>query len=74
MPYYQSGDVRLHYTVDGNGPPCVLIHGSYVDGTFWTKQTTDFKKEFRVIIPDLRGHGARARAAPHLGARAPPVS
>ena len=57
MPYYRSGNVRLSYTADGNGTPCVLLHGSFVDGTFWKKQTTDFRKDFKVIVPDLRGHG-----------------
>ena len=61
MPYYRSGEVRLHYTSEGDGTPCLFIHGSYVDGTFWKKQIEDFKKDFKIIVPDLRGHGLSER-------------
>ena len=59
MPYADNNGVRIHYHVDGQGPPLVLHHGmtqtleswydnGYVDG---------LKQDFRLILIDGRGHG-----------------
>lgn len=50
---------KLMYYVDwGQGMPIVLMH-SYLANTFmWTPQILALEKNFRVIAPDLWGHGS----------------
>lgn len=58
----------------GEGRPVVLIHGFFSDAvTNWIRYghaDAIAAKEFRVIMPDLRGHGSSAR--PHDAAAYPP--
>jgi pimeloyl-ACP methyl ester carboxylesterase len=60
MPFANNQGVRIHYEVEGKGPPLVLQHGfsdslqtwyelGYVDG---------LKSDYRLILVDARGHGA----------------
>ena len=44
-----------------DGPPIVLVHGSVVKQTMWLPQLRGLSDSFRVIAPDLPGHGALAR-------------
>jgi len=53
----QAGKVRLYCRIIGEGQTCVLIHGSFIDGSFWQEQIPVLSQEFKVIVPDLRGHG-----------------
>jgi non-heme chloroperoxidase len=48
------------FSVDeaGSGPPLVLIHGWTMSGRFFRRQLDGLSGRFRVIVPDLRGHGA----------------
>ena len=51
---------KLFYTDEGpkNGPPVVLLHGFPLDRTMWDEQAKKLVGQgFRVIRPDLRGHG-----------------
>ena len=68
MPFANNQGVRIHYEVEGKGPPLVLQHGfsdslqtwyelGYVDG---------LKSDYRLILLDARGH-ARERQAPRTG-------
>src|SRR5262245_31643360 len=50
----------LHYSDDGPGPAVVLLHGFPLDHTIWDEQRTTLGSMYRVIAPDLRGHGASA--------------
>ena len=55
------GGVKLHVREAGNpdGPPLLLIHGWSQHHLSWSKQFTGALAErFRIIAPDLRGHGA----------------
>ena len=55
------GGVRLHVREAGNpeGPPLLLIHGWSQHHLSWSKQFDGALAErFRLIAPDLRGHGA----------------
>jgi len=49
--------VALHYTEQGAGPPLVLLHGFPLSSAIWREQHRQLSKQFRVITPDLRGHG-----------------
>lgn len=41
----------------GVGPPVVLVHGYPLDGAMWSGVARLLSRQFRVIKPDLPGHG-----------------
>jgi 3-oxoadipate enol-lactonase len=49
--------VKLHYVERGRGMPVVLLHGFPFDHTIWQAQVEALHDSFRLILPDLRGHG-----------------
>lgn len=44
----------------GPGPVVVLIHGFPLDRTMWSFQRSSIGSIYRLILPDLRGHGTSA--------------
>jgi 3-oxoadipate enol-lactonase len=50
--------IQLHYTIEGEGPPVVLLHGYQLDRTFWEPQVRALRGRYRIVAPDLRGHGS----------------
>ena len=50
----------LNYEDDGPGPVVVLLHGFPLDLTMWVSQQQTLGSLYRVISPDLRGHGRTA--------------
>jgi pimeloyl-ACP methyl ester carboxylesterase len=60
MPFFDSSGTRIHYQDAGAGDPVVLVHGfaSTADhnwgSTGWMEA---LPRKFRVIAPDVRGHG-----------------
>jgi len=42
----------------GDGPSVVLLHGFPFDRSLWREQAAALGAEYRVVTPDLRGHGA----------------
>ena len=50
----------LAYDDDGPGPVVVLLHGFPLDRTMWESQQATLGSLYRVIAPDLRGHGQSA--------------
>ena len=64
---------ELAYRVTGEGRPLILIHGFTASGLQWLKHGdagTIASRGYRVILPDLRGHGDSAQ--PHDPAAYPP--
>ena len=61
MPWYSNinGD-SLWYEERGSGPAIVLIHGWCMSSAVWQFQLESLSRSFRVIAPDLRGHGRSA--------------
>jgi pimeloyl-ACP methyl ester carboxylesterase len=58
--------ISLHYTDTGpeNGAPVLLLHGGGSSGVTWNRLTAELTVHgYRVIAPDLRGHGASPRCA-----------
>ena len=69
MPYTASEGVRIHFRVEGTGPPLVLLHGFGVSGDAWHTggHVEALSDQFQVITMDARGHGRSDK--PHgLGA------
>lgn len=53
-------DVRLRYYVGGEGPPLVLVHGLGGAASNWVAVAPSLAERFRVLVPDLPGHGGSA--------------
>jgi N-formylmaleamate deformylase len=55
----QANDIRLHVATAGDeeSPPLLLIHGLYDRWERWEPVIASLSERFRLIIPDLRGHG-----------------
>lgn len=53
----KSGDAEIVYWSVGDGPPVVLLHPFPANHTFWLPVADELSTRFRVILPDLRGHG-----------------
>jgi pimeloyl-ACP methyl ester carboxylesterase len=49
--------VRLHYAEAGAGEPVLLQHGWPQHWWMWRDFIAPLAERFRVIVPDLRGHG-----------------
>lgn len=51
--------LSLHYHECGDrgGPPVVLVHGGRDHGRTWDRVAQALAADWRVIVPDLRGHG-----------------
>lgn len=50
----------LAYDDNGPGPVVVLLHGFPFNRTMWAAQVGEIGSVYRVITPDLRGHGETA--------------
>ncbi len=50
-------DAEIYYEVRGEGPDVVLVHPFPSCGEFWAPMAERLEARFRVVIPDLRGHG-----------------
>ncbi len=58
MPTLQANGLDVAYSVEGAGPPVVMLHGASSSAREdWSAQLPSFRKAFRVYLPDARGHG-----------------
>ncbi|HEX9079943.1 MAG TPA: alpha/beta fold hydrolase [Desulfuromonadaceae bacterium] len=57
MPWYESGNNRLWYEEHGTGPALVLLHGWCMSSAVWRLQFEELSVRYRIIAPDLAGHG-----------------
>jgi 3-oxoadipate enol-lactonase len=61
MAFYRSRGLNLHYEVAGVGPAVLLVHGFTNFGLVWGPQIAALAYSgYRVIVPDLAGHGLSA--------------
>ena len=62
MPYVDNQGVRIHYHLEGEGPPLVVLHGLTGDLKAWydtkTAYIPELRKRNQLILLDARGHGA----------------
>ena len=67
MPFMEtSAGVNIHYEEMGEGRPLVLLHGWGGSGRLWHFQH-ELADGFRLLIPDLRGHGLSSAPAEGFG-------
>jgi pimeloyl-ACP methyl ester carboxylesterase len=62
MPYLETDDLTLYYESHGKGDALLLIHGLGSSSQDWGFQLPAFIDRYRVICPDLRGHGRSEKA------------
>jgi pimeloyl-ACP methyl ester carboxylesterase len=55
--YIDTGEVRLHAVIGGDGPPLLLIHGWPGSWYYWRPVMPALARDFSVIAPDQRGIG-----------------
>lgn len=66
MAYINIKDMQLYYEETGQGEPVVFIHGGFSRGdSSFAAQVPVFSRNYRVICPDLRGHGRTIANSPH---------
>lgn len=49
--------IELFYRQAGAGTPLLLLHGFFNSSDQWMPYLDDLTADFRVIVPDMRGHG-----------------
>ena len=57
MPSLRSDDAEIFYEIRGNGPPVILLHPFPAHHEFWFPVVPALESRYRLILPDLRGHG-----------------
>lgn len=59
MPILTVGEARIHYVLEGqSGLPVLAFSNSLgADYSMWDPQSSEFRKKFRVLRYDTRGHG-----------------
>lgn len=54
-------DIQLFYREYGSGEPMILLHGNGSSGAYFKHQIPAFSEQYRMILPDTRGHGNSPR-------------
>ncbi|MBN2028266.1 MAG: alpha/beta hydrolase [Actinobacteria bacterium] len=57
MPELSLGGARISYADSGGGEPLLFLHGWIGSGALWNLMAPWLSERFRVIVPDLPGHG-----------------
>nr|WSY49778.1 alpha/beta hydrolase [Streptomyces sp. NBC_00886] len=63
LSFFASADGDLAYRDVGAGDPVVLLHSGFADHRVFDDQIPALASDFRVIAPDIRGHGFSANAS-----------
>jgi pimeloyl-ACP methyl ester carboxylesterase len=65
MPYILSQGEKIHYHVEGSGPPLVMQHGGFGSLHDWYdyNYVSALKDDYRLILTDARAHGQSTK--PH---------
>jgi pimeloyl-ACP methyl ester carboxylesterase len=59
LPTVDANGITINYTVEGAGPPLIMLHGATsAPLEDWAAQRPAFRRAFRVYLPDARGHAA----------------
>ena len=71
--FLRAGSTEWHVQVMGEGPDCLLLHGTGAASHSWRGVMPLLAERYRVIVPDLPGHGF-SRAASMLSVSLPAMS
>src|SRR5207302_1834716 len=55
--YHHSDGARVAYRELGAGPPLALLHSALLSHKEWEPAAEQLASRFRVVLPDLPGHG-----------------
>lgn len=55
--------IEMYYKEQGVGEPLIILHGFMECGQIWQPITDSLAAHYRLIIPDLRGHGRSTNPA-----------
>jgi pimeloyl-ACP methyl ester carboxylesterase len=67
MASYDHDGLRLHYEAVGSGPTILCVHGATGTGEFeWGRLAGPLQDRYRLVMPDLRGHGRSDTRQGHL--------
>lgn len=58
-----ANGIRMHFAVEGEGEPLVLLHGWPQTSYMWRKVMPTLAQRFTVVAPDLRGYGLSGKPA-----------
>jgi pimeloyl-ACP methyl ester carboxylesterase len=61
--YVDTGDLRQHVVIGGDGPPLLLVHGWPQTWYAWRQVMPALANDFTVIAPDQRGIGLTDKPA-----------
>jgi pimeloyl-ACP methyl ester carboxylesterase len=61
--YVDTGELRLHAVVGGDGPPLLLVHGWPQTWYAWRMVMPALAKDFQVVAVDQRGRGLSDKPA-----------
>jgi pimeloyl-ACP methyl ester carboxylesterase len=56
----QTNGTTLHVRIGGQGPAVIMLHGFGDTGDMWAPAAAVLAKNYRVVVPDLRGMGLSA--------------
>jgi pimeloyl-ACP methyl ester carboxylesterase len=57
LPTLDANGITINYTVEGAGPPLIMLHGATsAPLEDWAAQRPAFRQAFRIYLPDARGH------------------
>ena len=60
MPFADNQGVRIHYQLEGQGPPLALLHGFSMTSEDWREYgyVAKLRDQYTLILIDARGYGA----------------
>lgn len=61
--FVATNNINLHYLEVGQGRPMVVMHGITGAAETWMDRVVMMQDRYRMIIPDLRGHGLSDKPA-----------
>lgn len=53
----EANGVNIYYESHGHGEPLLLLHAGSLTGDMWQPYLAGFTERYRVITPDMPGHG-----------------
>lgn len=66
MPFAASGEAKIYFDADGEGPPLIFLHGGGSNGAGWWRQIGHFRQTHRYIAIDNRCFGRSEPVDPSI--------